>query len=267
MRYGLERYRSNPSVAVLRLEELQDDQGFTEDQRNLIRETLDNKVSSGKGSVELMESILKGDMLNELDEILNKSRIGASEIKRMRELFSEINNEVLIVSELGSDAVRKYFKLLEGRGKSHPYYFPVGIKEEHLEVYLDFDSIRDEPEIQADIVAEFINDQLRGMSRIERQSDFNLGCNLTISLLRAHPVYAYVYLLYTKIPKEKMERFLADIDIMLPRLVIEIFEHLFNEGRKDLINRYMDAIDKKKKIQAKSLLKKLRKMDTQFFGK
>ncbi len=210
------------------------------------------------------EKAQRDHALDEMASTLRKASSLHLQLPMLRACIRDIGDEILILERLGPELVYKFFSLLEGKRTKRPYFFPAGMAREHLGVYLDWEINHQDEEYQRQCVLEFLKDPLlAGHTAEERKRDFELGCNLAISLLRAAPL-SFARLMVT-LPRGEMQYFLSCVDRLASVEVRKIFAHLFDGARLRLIDRYACSQLRDKRQAATTALKKLRKLDVRFF--
>ena len=208
----------------------------------------------GAGALDLLSSMLRA-----------KEPMSSERLSQMRRTLQAIRSEVVVLSALGPYLVRRYFAFLEGKSIDKPYYFPNEVRDEHLGVYVHFELCYDDPDYQRESVLEFMREPLlEGRTARDRVCDFELGCNLALSHMRADPL-SFARLLMT-INRTEMRGFLRCVDLAASRLVMNTLVHLFSSDRVALVEEYARGHLSKKYATATNARRRLEELDRRFFG-
>lgn len=253
-----ERDYPNSALELLQQEFalIEADPGYSDHDRERIRNAL-----AGIGEEEagfLLSAIHKGRALDTLERTLNNGSKKYS-IQALRSWMEQIGNEVLILDELTSTLVKKYFEHLSGKGIHMPYFFPLPLQEEELNAYLDFELNRNDPDYQDCCVLEFISFPLS-----------SVGLNLLISHLKTRPAFLGKILkdprLYDKSPSSFVYTFSKAVqrDPRFRNIHPLLYHLLFDKNRLKFFGHYYDSEQKGAHLQAKTFLKKLQKADDRF---
>jgi hypothetical protein len=205
-------------------------------------------------ALELLRSMLR-----------SKGPVGSEWLSLLRRTLQAVGSETVVLSVLRPRLVRRYFAFLEGKSADKPYYFPNEVRDEHLGVYVHFELCHDDPDYQRESVLEFMREPLlEGRNAKDRVCDFELGCNLAVSHLRAKPL-SFARLLMT-IDREEMRRFLRCVDSAANRSVNRAFAHIFCAERVALVEEYARGRLSGRHITATNARRRLAELDRRFFS-
>ena len=233
------------------LKNLEADPDIMESDRELIKKLLSSSSSNGKGTMELIQAVERGSALDEAEILLSRKDVNPFDVNKLRDLMKSIGREDVILKELGTDAVKKFFYLMASKFGGKPYILPFDIEDDELGAYLSFEIARGDPEYQDGCIIEGI-----------KGDPTNIAGNLFLSHLHHKPNFLNILNQSDEISgKEIMDFVRAMKAIAKPRsfysLALEYF--LFNEERLKNVNKL------RSRHFAKSALTRIRKQDTEFF--
>ncbi len=202
--------------------------------------------------------------LDELEASLRTAFPPRRKIQLMRDCVRAIGDEALILERLGPDLVRRFFSPLEGQETSRPYFFPAGMASEHMGVYLDFEINHLDEDYQRECVIEVLRQPLlEGRPAAEGRRDFELGCNLAISHLRAN--HLSCARIIDALSDAEMQRFRCCVDQFAAERVCRVLAHILDHERVKVVERCARAHQMRWCRSESKALKRLRRLDARFF--
>lgn len=209
---------------------------------------------SDESPEEILEWIEKGDALDELQTLLEAKNFNNANISRMRELMKQVGDVDIILKELKSKLIQRYFDLLSDDYGKKPYIFPYNnVPDEDMFSYLKFELIETIEEKE-----EFIIKQLK-------EGHSHILVVLLATHLNAYPSFFGRLLTRDDVSEEELQQLLAAIakkskKETMSYKVLNYF--LFNPKRRKLIN---SCIRNGCFFPSERIIKRIRKLDREFF--